>query len=474
MPPKYVNGDVVITCKVNEYGDRTVYYRPGKTFEPVTGFANNSFTITDSIFIEEENQWYYKKVNDYYVAEVCLTLDFLETAKKRYPVGTIFEPAHVRNGYCVITANNHSMEGHVGNVYSRTDTGLTSSSYEERKHGDNGWERVLYDASLCRWAKILSMNVILERAKKDFPVNSKFICIHTKRVVKITENHVIKLDTDDCIRVYGKAGTDVSCLYSHTTFEWAKETNESESIVDSPEPITTTDMSNSKFKIGDKVIGNEDADINYGITKKGWKGVVIDIEGSHFKAKAFEEGQEYGDLHQDHFDLLVESVPNLHTFKLGDLVIGNNPIRYTVTKKGWIGRVVKLWEDGTLSVKELDGNSKYEVEPKYFDLYEENKKETSSSSKFKVGDKVIGNKKASEAYTVTREGWIGEVIEIKEKYFKAVGAEGDFSLCYGCFDHYIPESSHLITPDQYYQPIIKQPKEEGSIIVLPLQKAIIF
>ncbi|MBR5874781.1 MAG: hypothetical protein IKY90_08630 [Oscillospiraceae bacterium] len=32
--------------------------------------------------------------------------------------------------------------------------------------------------------------------------------------------------------------------------------------------------------------------------------------------------------------------------------------------------------------------------------------------KFKVGDKVIGNKKASKCYSITREGWVGRVVRV--------------------------------------------------------------
>lgn len=35
-------------------------------------------------------------------------------------------------------------------------------------------------------------------------------------------------------------------------------------------------------------------------------------------------------------------------------------------------------------------------------------------SKFKIGDIVVGNKFANDKYTITREGWIGTVVEIDE------------------------------------------------------------
>lgn len=403
MTPKYIKGDVVVVCGRNEYGDRTVYDKSIEQFQPVYGFARQSFTIDESIFIEEENQWYYKKVNELYVAEICLTLDVINTAKKRYPVGTIFEPAHVRNGYCVVTCDSYDISPGE-NVYVKTREGFYNS--ENISEGNCKWERILYEKCSNRWAKILSTDVILEHAEKEYPVGSVFKCIHGTGSIEIEEAHTFKFDPDGCIRIYGPS---VACLYSHYSFKWAEKVERSEEP--SPKPSKKPEqMENSKFKIGDIVVGNHDN--RYNITRKGWVGEVINVDGE------------------------------------------------------------------IMCVKETDGTeTHYEVEQKYFDLYETSKEHNykEKSFKFKVGDKVISNKKADERYSVTKNGWIGEVIEVTNDYFRAKDSNDvDFTLAYECFDHYTPESSHPITPDQCYQPIIEEPKEEGDIIVLPLQKAIIF
>ena len=63
--------------------------------------------------------------------------------------------------------------------------------------------------------------------------------------------------------------------------------------------------------------------------------------------------------------------------------------------------------------------------------------------KFKVGDKVIGNKKATDRYCISHEGWIGEVTNVTKNYFNAVGngAAGKIGFCldYKCFDKYKEE-----------------------------------
>jgi len=61
------------------------------------------------------------------------------------------------------------------------------------------------------------------------------------------------------------------------------------------------------------------------------------------------------------------------------------------------------------------------------------------SPKFKVGDKVIGNKKANDRYTITKEGWRGTVTEVYDDgYFHA----GGFNLD--------PEYFDLDTTPDYY------------------------
>jgi len=63
-----------------------------------------------------------------------------------------------------------------------------------------------------------------------------------------------------------------------------------------------------KFKVGDKIIGNEKADDIYTWTKKGWEGVVTEVRGDGFHAGA------HWNLSYDCFDLVEEPL------KVGDKV----------------------------------------------------------------------------------------------------------------------------------------------------------
>jgi hypothetical protein len=62
----------------------------------------------------------------------------------------------------------------------------------------------------------------------------------------------------------------------------------------------------SKFKVGDRVIGNAKANTKYLVTRKGYGGVVIDVVGNLITIKGI--GGEFSGLDEDHFDL-VDATP---------------------------------------------------------------------------------------------------------------------------------------------------------------------
>ena len=65
-------------------------------------------------------------------------------------------------------------------------------------------------------------------------------------------------------------------------------------------------------------------------------------------------------------------------FKIGDMVIGNDPDRYTYTNEGWVGEVKKVHSDGRIDVYGKRGRfNDYMtftyLEPQYFDLHVDDK-----------------------------------------------------------------------------------------------------
>lgn len=82
-------------------------------------------------------------------------------------------------------------------------------------------------------------------------------------------------------------------------------------------------------------------------------------------------------------------------FKVGDLVKGNDPRRYFCTNdKMAKGIVIRVYNKDEIRVQILEHSmvgvigDEYNVDPQYFDFYEEPKKESTFTTKFKVGDKV--------------------------------------------------------------------------------------
>lgn len=60
-------------------------------------------------------------------------------------------------------------------------------------------------------------------------------------------------------------------------------------------------------------------------------------------------------------------------FKVGDMVIGNHPTRYGITKKGWVGKVTRVYDSSRIRVhgEGIGCMVEFDVESKYFDLYNE-------------------------------------------------------------------------------------------------------
>lgn len=60
-------------------------------------------------------------------------------------------------------------------------------------------------------------------------------------------------------------------------------------------------------------------------------------------------------------------------FKVGDIVIGSEKANcYRFTKTGWVGKVVKLYDDGLMDVRQNGGdclNRDYLVFTEHFDLF---------------------------------------------------------------------------------------------------------
>lgn len=132
-------------------------------------------------------------------------------------------------------------------------------------------------------------------------------------------------------------------------------------------------------------------------------------------------------------------------FKIGDIVVAHKVTPYSITTKGWTGKVTRISSssEDNIFVESCPESKKYSgwVCDTYFDLKGATPSETTSSEKFKVGDWVIGNENA-DRYGITVKGWIGEVIKVKYNEITIVprlGSEGDdtgYDVNADCFDLY--------------------------------------
>lgn len=62
--------------------------------------------------------------------------------------------------------------------------------------------------------------------------------------------------------------------------------------------------------------------------------------------------------------------------------------------------------------------------------------EEKGNMKFKIGDRIVANKKADDKYGITKEGWKGIVTKVGEYNFEAKSTyeSHEYTLSYDCFD----------------------------------------
>jgi hypothetical protein len=123
-------------------------------------------------------------------------------AKKRYPVGTHFHPAHmpIDTEFCIVTNTNFTIDG--GEVYAMTNYSGVWGNSQDEKYGNTNYNRcVYYDG---KWAEIKpNENPLITEAKKRYPIGTKFRVVHAKGLICTVKNHENYPDnTDSVINLY--------------------------------------------------------------------------------------------------------------------------------------------------------------------------------------------------------------------------------------------------------------------------------
>jgi hypothetical protein len=155
--------------------------------------------------------------------------ELLEEAKRRYPIGTKFYPAHAGDDgkeFCIVTNNNFMSENDCSYVYALTDNGGVYDKSRDGKCGNTDFNRIVCERG--KWAEIIEQPKQTNR------------CVHvtTKQQWDFVGEKLGYKDLNkswnigfDCVSLsdFDKGGDLVYCEqqnYQILSFDqWLKETN---------------------------------------------------------------------------------------------------------------------------------------------------------------------------------------------------------------------------------------------------------
>lgn len=311
----------------------------------------------------------------------------LEKARRLYTVGTRFRPCHVKDdgeSYCIIVNQNFTQEDDV--ITALTNKGRNYTSSDDPIHGNTILNRVVCANGV--WSQILPS----EDAKPVSEYIGKRVVIFPDYENSIRKGEGVIVEVDSKCDIFTvDLDTGHQCMpYSpfHKTpqceFVTVKEVKSAPATIHSPEPQKTEDMST--------------------VTPSGkytMYRVVENVGGI--------SGVKIGDIVGFDSDNKVASVNGMSKQSISSYVIPH------------------YWE--CLSAKTSDSPQLQSVVPP-------------TGRKFKVGDHIIGNEKASSRYNCTIKGWKGIVVDVnKDNTVKVQEADdgGIYnSLEEECFDLDIP------------------------------------
>lgn len=154
----YIN-DIVDEC-INSF-------QVGESFLDLVNKKESKITSHNYTYYPENDKLYVNVSNDRGDKTQCIynrgkwaskVDNLIEEAKKRYPIGTKFRPAHIGNtsgNYCLVSTENFKIENNV--IYAKLKNNKVSESFPF-EYGDNYLNRVIYYHG--KWAEILENETI--------------------------------------------------------------------------------------------------------------------------------------------------------------------------------------------------------------------------------------------------------------------------------------------------------------------------
>jgi len=216
----------------------------------------------------------------------------IQEAKRRYPIGTKFSPAHLDAGTCIITNTNFEIVGN-GDIYALTNEG-DKSGFDE-KYGES-WSRLVYEKCTNKWAKIIELGkpfkfeVVYCKTKEEWDfVLSKIgnpALLNDKNFQAYPEVVIcFKSNPDDRVGCYGsKSYHDRDGNRTITFEEWCIEFGNTFGD-DMPEYVECFQVWNgtSKSVVGKIYKTSEKNDFSCHTFRDIWEGVVTSRFKDYFK-----------------------------------------------------------------------------------------------------------------------------------------------------------------------------------------------
>lgn len=296
--------------------------------------------------------------------------------------------------------------GNTGTVIGFASDKLLEITVDGEDHPifGNGW---------TYWVENENWEVIEEESKMaKFKVGDKVVIKDNKNFHRFQNGDVVVITLIDC-GTYGghKVGDDPEEW-------WAFEDSEIEEYKE--------EVKVQKFKVGDKVrmVKLRSDGLSYSFDKIGNEGVVTGIGSGfiqvdvHCKGNTWEGNGWTYPLSNKCWELVEEEKEmSKCKFKVGDLVKGNDPRRYFYTNdRMGKGVVLEVHNHDDIRVKILEHTlgevigDAYNVDPQYFDFYEEPK--LVQNEKPKIGDKVRVLKVDGNSPYSDHHWSVGDVAEV--------------------------------------------------------------